>query len=123
MEDEGQAGHKIRVEGEVCVLVEEEGEGIQEGESPSPGLRSGGWLVWGAGMCRRWGMGLSLGPSVGLVAPGTEDRVISPGFTEEPCSQCAEQGDLWESMCVAFVDKKLINCQSKKETENLFKPT
>ena len=45
-------------------------------------------------------MGLSLGPSVGLVAPGTEDRVLSPGFTEEPCSQCAEQGDLWESMCV-----------------------
>ena len=75
MEDEGQAGHKIRVEGEVCVLVEEEGEGIQEGESPSPDLRSGGWLVWGTGMCRRLGMGLNLGPSVG--APGTEDSVSS----------------------------------------------
>lgn len=102
MEDEGQAGHKIRVEGEGRVLVEEAGEGAQEGESPSPGLRSGGWLVWGAGMCRRWEMGLSLSPSVGLVAPGTEDRVLSPGFTEEPCSQRAGQGDLWESMCSCF---------------------
>lgn len=36
-------------------------------------------------------MGLRSGPSVGLVAPGTEDRVSARGFTEEPCSR-AEQG-------------------------------
>ena len=102
MEDEGQAGHQFRVEGEGCVLVEEAGEGAQEGESPSSTLRSGGWLVWGAGMCRKRGMGLSLGPSVGLVAPGTEDRVLSPGFTEEPCSQRAERGDLWKSARSCF---------------------
>ena len=39
-------------------------------------------------------MGLSLGPSVGLVAPGTQDRVSAPGFTEELYSQCAEQAAL-----------------------------
>jgi hypothetical protein len=37
-----------------------------------PSLRIGGQLVWGAGMCRRWWMVLSLGPSVGLGAPGTQ---------------------------------------------------
>ena len=47
-------------------------------------------------------MGLSLGPSVGLVAQGTEDRVLSPGFTEEPCSQRAERGDLWKSARSCF---------------------
>ena len=45
---------------------------------------------------------LSLGPSVGLVAQGTEDRVLSPGFTEEPCSQRAERGDLWKSARSCF---------------------
>ena len=38
--------------------------------------------------------GLSLGPSVGLVAPGTQDRVSVLGLNEEPCSQCAEQAAL-----------------------------
>ena len=111
------------MEGEGCVLAEkdmrwEPGRGDLE---PQP--KELGAACLGGRNVQDVGTGLSLGPSVGLVAPGTEDRVLSPGFTEEPCSQCAEQGDLWESMCVAFVDKKLINCQSKKETENLFKPT
>ena len=39
-------------------------------------------------------MGLSLGPSVGLVAPGTQDRVTTGRLTEEPSSQRAEQGGL-----------------------------
>ena len=44
-------------------------------------------------------MGLSLGPSAGLMAPGTQDRVSAPGFTEESCSQCTEQGALWNHLC------------------------
>ena len=68
------------------------GEG-RRGESPSPSLRSRG-LIWEAGMCRRQGMDLSLGPSAGLMAPGTQDRVSAPGFTEEPFSECAEEGAL-----------------------------
>ena len=44
-------------------------------------------------------MGVSLGPSAGLVASGIQDRVSAPGLTEEPCSQCAEQGALWKHLC------------------------
>ena len=58
--------------------------------------QSEGWgtACLGAGMLRRREMGLSLGPSAGLVAPGTQDRVSAPGLNEEPCSQHAEQGAL-----------------------------
>ena len=61
-----------------------------------PELQSEEWgqLVWGAGMCRRREIDLNLGPSAGLVAPGTEDRISAPGLTEDPCSQHAEQGAL-----------------------------
>ena len=41
----------------------------------------------------------SSGPSAGLVAPGTEDRVSASGLTEDPCSQHAEQGTLWKHLC------------------------
>lgn len=83
------------MEGDGCVLVEEAGEGgLGRGEPEPQSEELGGQLVWGAGMCRRWQMGLSLGPSVGLVAPGTQDRVSAPGLTEESCSQPAEQGAL-----------------------------
>ena len=67
-------------------------KGAGEGRPGTP--RSRGQLVWGGGTCRRRWMGLSLGPSVGLVAPGTQDRVSAPGFTEELYSQCAEQAAL-----------------------------
>ena len=83
-----------------CVLVEEAGRGYWGGKSLIPSLRSGGGgLVWEAGMCRRWGMDLNLGPSAGLVAPGTKGRVSAPGLTEDPCSQHAEQGALWKHLC------------------------
>ena len=61
-----------------------------------PELQSEEWgqLVWGAGMCRRWWTVLSLGPSVGLGEPGTQDRMSAPRLTEDPCSQHAEQGAL-----------------------------
>lgn len=63
--------------------------------------QSEGWgtACLGAGMFRRREMGLSLGPSAGLVAPGIQDRVSAPGLAEEPCSQCAEQGALWKHLC------------------------
>ena len=34
----------------------------------------------------------SRGSYAGLVAPGTQDKVSAPGFTEKPCFQHAEQG-------------------------------
>ena len=87
------------MEGEGYVLVEEAGEGGLGRGEPEPQSEEWGQLVWGAGMCRRQGMGMSLGPSAGLVAPGIQDRVSAPGLTEEPCSQCAEQGALWKHLC------------------------
>ena len=59
-----------------------------------PQCEGWGTACLGAGMFRRREMGLSLGPSAGLVAPGTQDRASAPGFNEEPCSQHAEQGAL-----------------------------
>ena len=53
-----------------------------------------GTACLGAGMLRRREMGLSLGPSVGLVAAGTQYRMSAPGFTEELYSQYAEQAAL-----------------------------
>lgn len=55
-------------------------------------------------------------PSAGLVAnSGTEDRGYHLDSTED-CSQRNKRDSCGVNV-VAFVDKKLINCQSKKETE------
>ena len=51
-----------------------------------------------------------MGPSTGLVAPGTEDRVSAPGLTEEPCSQRAEQGALWRHLCPCSPSSSCENC-------------
>lgn len=40
-------------------------------------------LVWGTGMCRRRN-DLNLGPSAGLVAPGTKGRVSAPDSLKIP---------------------------------------
>ena len=82
------------MEGEGCVLLEKDIRREPGRGDLGPSLRIGGQLVWGAGMCRRWWTVLSLGPSVGLGEPGTQDRMSAPRLTEEPCSQRVEQGVL-----------------------------
>ena len=77
----------------MCLNGKGHKKGAGEGRPGAP-LEECGQLVWGAGMFRRWRTGLSLGPSVGLGAPVTEDRMSGPRLTEEPRSQCAEQGAL-----------------------------
>ena len=76
----------------MCLSGKEHEKGAREGRSRAPAR--GVQLVWGARMCRRRGTGLSLGPSVGLGAPVTEDRMSAPRLSEEPCFQPAEQGAL-----------------------------
>lgn len=80
-----------------CVLVK---KGAWGGESPSPSLRNWGACL-GSQNVQEAGDGPEFvylpntrGPYAGLVAPGTQDKVSAPGFTEEPCSQCAEQAAL-----------------------------
>ena len=82
------------MEGEGCVLTEKDTRRELGKGDLGPQPEECGQLVWGAGMFRRWRTGLSLGPSVGLGAPVTEDRMSGPRLTEEPRSQRAEQGAL-----------------------------
>ena len=53
-------------------------------------------------------MGLSLGPSVGFVSPGTQDRMSAPRLTEAPCSQHAEQAALYKHLCPRFPGPGLL---------------
>ena len=77
------------MEGEDCVLVEEQGAGWGE-ENWSPSLRSGGSLSGE----QEAGDGPEFGPFCRACGAGTQDIVSAPGFTEELYSQCAEQAAL-----------------------------
>ena len=60
------------MEGEGCVLVEEAGEGAQEGESPSSSLSSGGLACLGSRDVQEAGDGAEFEPL--CRACGTRDR-------------------------------------------------